>query len=538
MGSRLLDTPIQSAVDAAKRGLLLGAFAQLLLAPPAMSHDRAAVLDAAAAAVSAADLSEHAGLLAADTLEGREAGSRGGRAAARYIETRLKAAGLKPAGDGGSYVQRFNPNYQNLIGLVPGADPALRDQYVLIGAHYDHVGYGNRRNSYGPFGYIHNGADDNASGVSTLLEVVDSLTSMHWQPRRSVLFAFWDGEEINLLGSRHWVQRPTVPLGKLKMAVNIDMVGRMVNGRLEVGGTRTGFGLRRLMSTPALPDGVKLDFTWEYKDNSDHWPLFEAGIPSLILHTGLHSDYHRPSDDVEKLNVAGMQQTAIYLVDAIGRVADADELPEFRSAARSETPWTQRQREAPLPPAPGRLGLNWDWQDLQGKRTMVVKRVNDGGPAARAGLKAGDRLLAVDGRPIVDDGLLPAAVLQAESTIRLTVARGAEAASIGESVEVKLDGSRVGLGVSWREDPAAPGAVFVTRVVPYSPAARAGLAMHDRIYAVDGAPFADGAALLDAIRQRTEPDDRKLQLEVESAGRSRTITVDLQLPTNDADAST
>ena len=496
----------------------------------AAAHDRSAALDAAAASITTTDLSEHTGMLAADTLEGREAGSRGGRAAAHYIETRLQAAGLQGAGDGGRYVQRFSPNYQNLIGVILGADPALRGEYVLVGAHYDHVGYGNRRNSYGPFGFIHNGADDNASGVATLLEVIDALAAAGWQPRRSVLFAFWDGEEKNLLGSRHWVRQPTVPFASVRMAINIDMVGRMVGDRLEVGGTRTGLGLRRLLSTPRLPEGMKLDFTWEYKDNSDHWPLFEAGVPSLILHTGLHGDYHRPSDDVEKLNVPGMQQTAAYLIDALGQVSDADELPKFRGQARSESPWTQRQRETLLAATPGRLGLSWDWRTDGDAPEMFVKQVNAKSAAERAGVRVGDQIIAVDGQEVTNEALLPAAVLRAESALQLRVVRAGQTAEAAETFDVTLDGSRVGLGLSWREDAAAPGAVFVTRVVPYSPAARAGVAVHDRIYAVDGEPFADADALLNAVRERTGPEAETVQLEVETAGRVRNVAVDLKLP--------
>ena len=173
-------------------------------------------------------------------------------------------------------------NHQNLLAILPGTDPELKDEYILVGAHYDHVGYGSRRNSYGPWGYIHNGADDNASGVAAVLEVIDALSQTgHW-PRRSILFAFWDGEEQGLLGSKHWKNHPTIPLSAIKMAINIDMVGRMTDGRIEVGGTRSAVGSRRLMSSPTLSDEVWLDFNWEYKNNSDHWTFFEAGIPFAL----------------------------------------------------------------------------------------------------------------------------------------------------------------------------------------------------------------------------------------------------------------
>jgi len=505
----------------------------------AAERDAAAALDAAIATITLQDLREHAGLLADDSLEGRAAGSRGGRAAARYIESKLQKASLKPAGDGGRYTQRFNPGYQNLIGMIPGTDPKLRHEHIIVGAHYDHVGYGSRRNSNGPIGYIHNGADDNASGVAALLEIIDALTHTGWQPRRSIIFAFWDGEEINLLGSRHWVRQPTVPLANVRAAVNVDMVGRMNQGRLEMAGTRTAAGLRRLLASPRLPETMWLDFTWHYEENSDHWPFYEASIPSLLVHTGLHNDYHRPSDDIEKLNVAGMRQTSAYLLEAVCNLADADALSAFRHASRSESDYTQRQRESPLPPMPPRLGLRWNWQEPGGENgdgpRLVVSSVAPGAAADKAGLRHGDHITAVDGMPLAEETLLPAAVLRAASEVSLEVIRGDEEP---QAIRVPLTGSPVKLGLAWREDAAAPGVVFITRVVPYSPADRAGIRVHDRIYAVEGEPFADQDALLQQIRALLDDEAESIQFEVESFGRVHAVDVDMRLPTGPAkDAS-
>jgi hypothetical protein len=499
-------------------------------------YDRAALLDAAIATITPQELRQHAGLLADDTLEGREAGKRGGKAAARYLETQLKAAGIQPGGDNGGYLQRFQPDYQNVLSVVPGTDPELKDEYILVGAHYDHVGYGTWRNSNGPTGYIHNGADDNASGVSALLELVDALLRTHWQPRRSVIIAFWDGEEINLLGSRHWVKQPTVPLDSVKLAINIDMVGRMREGRLEVGGARTAPGLRKMLSSPRLPDQVRLDFSWEYKENSDHWPLFVAGVPSLLVHTGLHDDYHTPRDDVEKLNLSGIQLASAYLLETVCRMADAETLPAFRPASRSENPDVQKVREAPLPPVAPRLGLTWKWTaaDAAGP-ALVIDGVTAGAAAARAGLRAGDQIAAVDGEPVVDEFHLAAAVLRTEKQLTLDVVRNGEPLP---AVVVTLDGTPARLGLSWREDDAEPGAVYITRVVPHSPAARAGLKLYDRIYGLDGEPFDGSDALLQRVRQRLAGEPASLQFEIETAGHIRSVGVDLRLPTQpDGDAS-
>lgn len=500
----------------------------------AIAGDRGATIEAAIATITDGEIREHAGLLADDTLEGRAAGSRGGIAAAKYLEKELKEAGLEPGGDNGTYIQRFSPGYQNIIGIVRGTDPKLRDEFIIVGAHYDHVGYGNRQNSNGPIGFIHNGADDNASGVAALLEIIDALHRSGWQPRRSIVFAFWDGEEINLLGSRHWVRQPTVPREGVKLAVNADMVGRLTNGRLEIAGTRTADGLRRLFSSEKLPEDLRLDFTWEYKENSDHWPFYIDGIPSLLIHTGLHSDYHRPSDDIEKLNIVGINKTAAYLLDVICRLADEETLPEFRSASRAEIASMRSQREAPLAPGPPRLGLRWAWlpgelsessESASGK--MRVTDVTPGSAAAIAGIRVGDVLTTIDGAPLPVEEYLPAAVLRAKESIALGVERGEEPP---QTIDVKLAGEPTALGISWRPDSALTGAVIVTRVVPYSPASRAEIAVHDRIYRVEGEPFRDHDALLKRVRELLDDGAESITFEVESAGRIRPVEVDLRLP--------
>ncbi len=519
----------------------------------AQAGDQGAAIEAAIATITVGELREHAGLLADDTLEGRAAGTRGGIAAAKYIEKRLKEADLEPAGDNGSFIQRFTPGYQNVIGMLRGTDPKLRDEYIVVGAHFDHVGYGNRSNSNGPFGYIHNGADDNASGVTALLEIIDALHRSGWQPRRSIIFAFWDGEEINLLGSRHWVRQPTVPREGVKLAINADMVGRMTNGRLEVAGTRTAEGLRHLFSSSRLPEEMRVDFTWEYKENSDHWPFYVDGIPSLLVHTGLHGDYHRPSDDIEKLNVPGIQQTAAYMLDVICRAADAETLPEFRPASRSESTTMRTQREAPLAALPPRLGLRWLWlpnselrqsddennsesenqssdegnSDAPSGGQMRVTEVTAGSAADKAGIKVGDVIVAVDAQPLPVESFLPAAILRAQDSLPLKIVRGEEPA---QTIVVALDGQPSSVGFSWRPDSASPGAVFVTRVIPYSPAARAKIGVHDRIYGVEGEPFADQEALLKRVRELIEGGAETITFEVETAGRLRPVEVDLRLP--------
>ena len=488
-------------------------------------------LDAARHSITAGELSEHVGLLADDMLEGREAGSRGGHAAAKYILQRLKASGLKPGGPKGRFTQPFHGNLQNLLAVLEGADPELRDQYIVVGAHYDHVGYGTRRNSYGPIGLIHNGADDNASGVATLLEVIDALAQIEHRPRRSILFAFWDGEEKGLLGSRHWMRNPTVPISSVELAWNIDMVGRLEGGRIEIMGARTGMGLRRQLSTDSLTEGTWIDFTWQYKDNSDHWTFYQAGIPSLCLHTGLHDDYHRPSDDVEKLNIEGMRHVASYFVEQLCKLADVQQMPVFRPQSRYETPQAQRRVARPLPKLAPRVDFTWVYRP--GVRpSLYVRRVPRRSRANQAGLRTGDRIVTVNSLPITSEALLPALALRSETEIMIDVQRSAAEAPI--TVEIPLAGRPVRLGLSWREDPAEPRAVYITRVVPYSPAAQAGIRLFDRIYALDGVPIEGQADLLAKVRELLASDAATLRLEIESRGLIQETVVSLELATPNA----
>jgi hypothetical protein len=294
--------------------------------------------------ITAEELQEHVNKLADDVFEGRGVGTRGGRAAAQYIVGQLKSYPLEPAGTNGDYFHACDRGGRSILVKLPGSDPALKEEYIVIGAHYDHVADGRMGHANGPIGYIHNGADDNASGCAAMLETIEAFSDAKYAPRRSVLFAFWDGEEMGMLGSTKWVKSGAIPPSAIKLAVNIDMIGRMREGRLEVDGTRTAYGLRRFLSRNNDP-AMYLDFSWELSANSDHWPFLEKQIPVVMLHTGLHDDYHRPSDDANKINRAGLASVTKYLHDVVIAAADADQLPAYRSARRFESLAAQQSRD-------------------------------------------------------------------------------------------------------------------------------------------------------------------------------------------------
>ncbi len=478
----------------------------------------AAAIRAATESITTDELRKHVSALADDTFEGREAGSRGGRAAAGYLQLQFKNYGLKPAGDNGGYFQVFEGNCRNILGMIEGSDPQLKQQVIILSAHYDHVGYGNARNSYGPTGYIHNGADDNASGASTLLEVADACSRLDPKPKRTILFALWDAEERGLNGSKHWLSRPTLPLASVRLMINMDMVGRLRNNKLTVYGTRTARGLRRLASLPNREDPLILDFDWEIKSDSDHHPFYMRNIPFLMAHTGLHGDYHRPSDDIEKLNIDGMRKVARLLFGLVTTVADEPELSQFREAVRRESSWSRSTNDSVQAAPPGRLGLVWDRLDRTAPG-LKVDRVVPGAAAAQAGIQTGDRILSFAGTDLSHDADLAALVVVSPSPVTARVARPGEAEP--REVTIQLRGNPVKLGINWREDDAESGSVKLVGVVPSSPAARAGLRPLERIYAVNGQSFKTGAELKQLLDATAMP----YELTIENAGQVRTALV-------------
>ena len=279
---------------------------------------------------------KHIEILADDSFEGRRAGSKGGHAAAGYIVKHLTEFGLNTAGEA-SYFQPFNKKYENcrnILAILPGKHPKLRDEIVAIGAHYDHVGYGQGK-SRGP---IHNGADDNASGTATVLELARYFSKPRNTPDRSLMFCFWDSEEQGLIGSKYWVEQPTVELSRIVFKINIDMIGRLEGETLEIQGHRSGNGIKEPLNSANAKLGIELDYVFKMPANSDHWPFINKGIPGFMLHTGLHPEYHKPSDDSDTIDVQGLEQVGQLARNFITYLAMTRTPPTFRKESLSEKP--------------------------------------------------------------------------------------------------------------------------------------------------------------------------------------------------------
>ncbi|MFM8980586.1 MAG: M28 family peptidase [Planctomycetia bacterium] len=278
-------------------------------------------------------------------------------------------------------------NTANVVGFLPGSDPALAREVVIVGAHHDHVGMGSGGASLGgpkARGVVHNGADDNGSGTVALLELAEWFGAPAHRTRRSLLFLSFSGEELGLLGSQHYVEHPLLPLADTVAMVNLDMVGRSQGGKLEVGGVGTARGLQDLVAAANRELGLSLTWDPQGEAPSDSTSFFQKKIPVLFMFTGLHDDYHRPSDDVEKVNFPDLLRITRLTAEVVRTLADRDERLQYT--------------DPPRPARRPRLGITPGRE--ADPRGVPVAGVAPGGPAATAGLQAGDVLLALAGQAV------------------------------------------------------------------------------------------------------------------------------------------
>jgi hypothetical protein len=297
-------------------------------------------------------------------------------------------------------VRRPTEVVKNVIGIVEGSGP-LAKEVLVIGAHYDHLGYGDpgSRLKDRTQRQIHHGADDNASGTAALLELARRFAQRKEQTGRRLVFIAFSGEERGLLGSRYWCNtQPLVPLEHTVAMLNLDMVGRLRPGKnghdkLYVEGVGTARGFAELVEQVNRSFHFDLVRRAAGTGPSDHDSFYRKNIPVLFLWTGYHSDYHLPSDTADKINIVGM----VRVVDFAEQL-----LLRLRTAPRPEY-----VRLAEEPPPPGgrnlpRLGILPSYEDNEQGRGLLIADVTAGGPAAQAGLKAGDRIIAIAGRPVTN----------------------------------------------------------------------------------------------------------------------------------------
>ncbi len=391
----------------------------------------------------AKEVRAHVYFLAGKKCEGRASGTEGCNVAAEYIVQRLKEWGLEPAGDDQGEYRKYRQEMQvllrpfsgqsnsgnptggmavtyNVCALLPGSDEALKDELVVLSAHYDHVGKKSKKKTFF-------GADDNASGTSALLQVARALaTEGAPRPRRSILFLWFTAEERGLLGSKHWCDNPTLPIGNVVCDLNIDMVGRNASKELHVYGNASSPDLDAAHRKAAETSGFKfLAKTGSIFLRSDQVNFYRKDIPCLFWTSGLHKDYHATSDTAQRIDTKKVARAAQHAYLTAWEIANLDTRPRFvkMDANASSGPLGVILDVVPREGLPARVKLK------DGQGAALVRTVMDGSPAAEAKIKAGYFIIAVNGQPLPDGDPISAVEegvrrARGKKKVVLTIVRG------------------------------------------------------------------------------------------------------------------
>ncbi len=287
-------------------------------------------------------------------------------------------------------IETTRATIHNVLAWLPGQT----DEYVVIGAHYDHLGRGNI-DSLAPsqIGQIHPGADDNASGTAGVLELARLLAPQRGQLKRSILFMNFSGEELGLLGSAAWVKDPTRPLAKCVAMINMDMIGRIKDDKVYIGGVGTGSTFKAVLELAQKDVPFKIEYSAGGYSSSDHTSFVTKKIPVLFFFSGLHADYHKPSDTWDKINAPSAARLLDMVGDVAVQLASAPEAPAFQVVAEDK------------PPAGGGGGGYGPYfgsiPDFgQTENGVKFSDVKPNSPAAKAGLKGGDVMIQFGDKPI------------------------------------------------------------------------------------------------------------------------------------------
>jgi aminopeptidase YwaD len=290
-------------------------------------------------------------------------------------------------------IESIRATVNNVLAYLPGKT----DEYIIIGAHYDHLGRGDF-DSLAPsqIGQIHPGADDNASGTAGVLELARLLVPMKGQLERGILFCSFAGEELGLLGSAEWVKEPTLPIDKAVAMVNMDMIGRIKGGKVYVGGVGTGAPFRSLLDQENSKSAFKMEYSAGGYGASDHTSFVARKIPVLFFFSGLHSDYHKPSDTWDKINALDAAKLLDFIDDVALKLDSASERVAFVTVAEDQPGGHATSGGG------GGYGPYFGSIPDFGQEANGVKfsDVRPGSPAAKAGLKPGDVLVQFGGKPI------------------------------------------------------------------------------------------------------------------------------------------
>lgn len=358
-------------------------------------------------------LSQDIYVLASDSLEGRGTGTEGELKAGRYIQSRFMALGLTPKGENATWFQSFTfkphpPVQMHQVGDSVKMGMALVKEVtgrnvigfidhkaeftVVIGAHYDHLGYGDENSLFTEGRAIHNGADDNASGVAAMIELARRIKAKPADYKNyNYLFIAFSGEEKGLWGSNYFSKNPTVPIEKINCMLNMDMVGRLKPERtLAVHGVGTTSLWSEWIGQIQV-DSIQVVPSESGVGPSDHTSFYNVGVPVLHFFTGQHGDYHKPSDDANLINYAGVLSVVNYIDAILLKIHGAHKLGFIKT--KDESTSTAADFKVTL-------GVIPDY--LFSGPGMRIDGTRDGRPAAKAGLKQGDVILKI-GDVVVTD---------------------------------------------------------------------------------------------------------------------------------------
>ncbi len=288
-------------------------------------------------------------IFAHDSLQGRNTGSVGMEKAEKFIALRYSTLGLEPVGDEGTYVQEFQVNQvpeiktKNVVAFLEGSDPVKKEEVIVLSAHYDHLGVG-QPDSTGDA--IYNGADDNGSGTIALMHVAQAMVAAQKAgagPKRSILFLHVSAEEIGLLGSRYYSDNPIFPIENTVANLNADMIGGRDQQNAEsgdyvyiIGGNIISSDVDSLVNLANL-ESVNINLSDRYNDlsdplqlyrRSDHWNFGRLGVPFIFFFSGLHDDYHQPSDEIDNIDFEALTKRSQLIFLTAAKIANADERPK------------------------------------------------------------------------------------------------------------------------------------------------------------------------------------------------------------------
>jgi len=286
-------------------------------------------------------------------------------------------------------------NTQNVVGFIEGSDPVLKNEFMVIGAHYDHLGMGGPNSSSRMLDTlaIHYGADDNASGVALILEVASSIKAMKKRPKRSIVIVAFGAEELGLVGSKQFFKNPLVDSKKIKAMINLDMVGRMRPDKaLSVGGTGTALEFEELLNKFEPKSTLKFVRSSDGYGPSDHASFYMEGIPVLYFSTGAHADYHTPFDTYDKLDYSGMKQVANLTFQVIVELANRPGALTYKEIGSK--PMGFRKLKVTLGIIPDMVS-----NDNKG---LHVDGVRKGAPGEKGGMLKGDVIVSINGQPVTN----------------------------------------------------------------------------------------------------------------------------------------